>query len=88
MVADTLDGAPVPVVADGRSVVVLLPLVEPAEVAAVFSALRAEFDALEVTRRAMTLEALTGLGPLAGRLRAASEPPGDGVRPSAVPWPR
>ncbi len=73
VVADTLGGAPVPVVADGRSVVVLLPLVEAAEAATVFSALRAEFDSLELTRRAMTLEALTGLGSLAGRLRAASE---------------
>ena len=76
VVADTLGGAPVPVVADGRSVVVLLPLVEPAEAATVFSALRAEFDSLELTRRAMTLEALAGLGSLAGRLRAASEGPG------------
>ncbi len=87
VVADTLDGAPVPVVVDGRSVVVLLPLVEPAEAATVFSALRAEFDSLEVTRRAMSLEALAGLGSLAGRLRAASEGAGDGMSPSAVPWP-
>jgi len=76
VVADTLDGAPVPVVTSGPSVVTLLPLVDPVEVAAVYSALRAEFDSLEVTRQSMTIEALAGLGALSGRLRAASEPPG------------
>jgi hypothetical protein len=76
VVADTLGGAPVPVVTSGPSVVTLLPLVEPVDVASVFSALRAEFDSLEVTRQTMTLEALAGLGALSGRLRAASEGPG------------
>ena len=78
VVADTLAGAPVPVVACGRSVTVLLPLVEPAEVAMVLAALRAEFDRLEVSRRAMDLGALGGLGALSGRLRPASDPTGIG----------
>jgi hypothetical protein len=72
VVADTLDGAPVPVVTNGPSVVTLLPLVEPPDVATVFSALRDEFDSQQVTRQAMTLESLAGLGDLAGRLRAAT----------------
>jgi hypothetical protein len=76
VVSDTLAGAPVPVVVVGPSVVTLLPLVEPAEVAEVYSALRAEFPAGEVTRQAMTVEALAGMGALSGRLRAASERPG------------
>jgi dolichyl-phosphate beta-glucosyltransferase len=78
VVADTLTGAPVPVVPGGRSVTVLLPLVEPAEVAMVLAALRAEFPTLDIARRAMDLNALSGLGPLSGRLRPASDPAGMG----------
>ena len=78
VVADSLDGAPVRWWRRAPSVIVLLPLVDPAEVATVFSALRAEFPALHVSRRSLTLEALAGLGPLAGRLRAASDPSGMG----------
>jgi hypothetical protein len=76
VVSDTLDDAPVPVVTVGPSVVTLLPLVEPADVATVTSALRAEFDALEVSRRALSLDTLVAMGALSGRLRGASEPPG------------
>jgi dolichyl-phosphate beta-glucosyltransferase len=81
VVADTLTGAPVPVVpgeSGGRSVTVLLPLVGPAEVAMVLAALRAEFHTLDISRRAMDLDALGGLGPLSGRLRPASDPTGMG----------
>jgi hypothetical protein len=73
VVADTLAGAPVPIVASGPSVITLLPLVDPTDVATVHSALRAEFPSLDVSRRSMTLDALVGLGPLTGRLRAASD---------------
>jgi hypothetical protein len=68
VVAATLDGAPVPLVTGGSSVTVLLPLVDPAGVATVFSALRAEFDTPAVTRRTMSIDALAALGPLSGRL--------------------
>ena len=64
VVAGTLTGAPVPVVVDGPSVTVLLPLVEPADAAAaVHSALRAEFPSLTCPRRSMTLDALGGWAP-------------------------
>ncbi len=68
VVASTLDGAPVPLVAGEASVTVLLPLVDAAGVAMVFSALRAEFDAQGVARRTMSIDALVALGPLSGRL--------------------
>jgi hypothetical protein len=68
VVAATLDGIPVPLVADGASMTVLLPLVDPVGVAMVFSALRAECGAPHVTRRAMSISALSALGPLSGRL--------------------
>jgi hypothetical protein len=76
VVADSLDGAPVPQVGRGPSVTVLLPLVEPAGVATVFSALRAEFPSLEVTRRSLTLDGLAALGTLSGQLQAATDPSG------------
>jgi glycosyltransferase involved in cell wall biosynthesis len=69
---DLLDGAPVSVVTDGGGVVALLALVEPAEVARVHAALRDELAPAEVTRRALGLEGLATLGPLAGRLDAAA----------------
>jgi hypothetical protein len=78
VVADSLAGARVPVVAGGPSVTVLLPLVEPAEVAMVLAALRAEYPTLDVSRRAMDLDALGRLGPLSGRLGPASGPTGMG----------
>ena len=76
VVADSLDGAPVPLVRRGPSVSVLLPLVEPADVATVFSGLRAEFPSLEVTRRSLTLDGLAALGTLSGQLQAATDPSG------------
>ena len=76
VVADSLDGAPVPLVGRGPSVTVLLPLVEPADVATVFSGLRAEFPSLEVTRRSLTLDGLAALGTLSGQLQAATDPSG------------
>jgi hypothetical protein len=76
VVAESLDGAPVPVLADGAAVTVLLPLVDAEAVATVFSALRAEFAAMRVSRQSFTLDRLVSLGSLSGRLRAASAPDG------------
>jgi hypothetical protein len=78
VVADSLDGVPVPLVSRGPSVTVLLPLVEPAAVATVFSGLRAEFPSLDVSRRSLTLDGLSALGTLSGQLRAATDPSGMG----------
>jgi hypothetical protein len=72
VVADTLGATPVPVVTGSTSVTVLLPLVGPAKVAEVVSALQAEFASLGVRRRASTLESLASLGPLSGRLEPSS----------------
>ena len=74
VVGAALGGRPVPVVVDGSSAVVLLPLVDPVEVADTVAALRAGLEPLEVLRRATTADALVALGPLSGRLRAPSAP--------------
>lgn len=74
VVADTLERLPVPLIESDAMVVVLLPLVDPAEAATVVAALRAELDGHSVIRRAMTVESLVALGPLAGRL----DPPAPG----------
>jgi hypothetical protein len=76
VVAETLAGVPVPLVTQGPSVIALLPLVGPEEVALVYSALRTELEPLQVSRRAMGIEALRSLGPLADRLRAPPAPGG------------
>lgn len=68
----TLDGAPVPLLPRGGEVTALLALVEPAEAALAFSALRAELDPATVTRRSLGRDDLVALGPLAGRLVAAA----------------
>jgi len=68
VVAENLAVETVPIVTTGHSVQVLLPLVNPAEVAAVFKALRETFGETRVSRRAPMFEGLTSLGPLAGRL--------------------
>jgi len=68
VVADTLGGKPVPIVAGPTTVTVLLPLVEPSPAAQVLSALEAEFGGLGVRHRASTFATLSALGPLAGRL--------------------
>jgi hypothetical protein len=68
VVSTALAGVQVPVVVDGPSVTVLLPLVEPTDSAAATSAIRAEFAGLQVYRKDFTLEGLSALGPLAGRL--------------------
>jgi hypothetical protein len=70
VVSGSLDGALMPVLAAGRSTLVLLPLVDPADCAVVLSALRAEFEPLPVSRRAMSIDNLAELGPLSGRLEA------------------
>ena len=69
-----LDGVPVSVVADGDGLVALLAMVDPADVARVHAALRAELTTAEVTRRALGLDGLAALGPLAGRLDAGGRP--------------
>ena len=68
VVADTLADTPVPVVTGRRSATVLLPLVGPADIAAVQAALGAEFGSGAVTRREHSLSQLISLGPLGGRL--------------------
>ncbi len=75
-----LDGVPVSVVADGDGLVALLAMVDPADVARVHAALRSELTTAEVTRRALGLDGLAALGPLAGRLDAGGRPtpPGSG----------
>ena len=73
VVADTLGGTPQAVVADGGEVTVLLPLVDPATVPLVFTAVRAEFETLTVTRTAMAEDTLSALGPLAGRLGTTTD---------------
>jgi hypothetical protein len=78
LLATTLDGVPAAVLAHGTSVIVLLPLVEPQDVATLYSAMSTELEPLEVSRRAMTVDALRSLGPLAGRLQAPSVPGGSG----------
>jgi hypothetical protein len=76
VVAGSLDGEPVPVVDDGSSVLVLLPLIDPAGTATVLSALRAEFEPMSVYRRNLSLDGLGALGSLSGRLRAPPVPGG------------
>jgi hypothetical protein len=73
VLAGSTAGAPAAVVTDGPAAVLLLPLVDPAVVAEVHTALRAEFESLTVTRMAFPDEALGALGPLAGRLGAAPD---------------
>ena len=75
-VGGSLDGALMPVLTAGRSALVLLPLVGPAECAVVLSTLRAEFAPLPVSRRAMSIDDLAELGPLSGRLDAPPAPQG------------
>jgi glycosyltransferase involved in cell wall biosynthesis len=74
VVADSLPGVPVPVVTDGSSVIVLLPLIGPVESDLVVSALRTGFQSHSVSSRLMTPDALVALGPLSGRLEAPPPP--------------
>jgi hypothetical protein len=76
VVAGSLGGEPVHVVGDSSSVIVLLPLVDTAATTAVLSALRAEFEAMSVYRRSLSLEGLVALGALSGRLQAPPTPGG------------
>jgi hypothetical protein len=78
LVATTLDDAPVPVIVEGSSVTVLLPLVEPAAASAVWTDLRTAFDPLHVLRRGFDIGSLAALGPLDGRLGAPPAPDGIG----------
>jgi hypothetical protein len=76
VVASSLPDIPLPVVEDGQTVLVLLPLVDATDSAVVLSGLRAEFTSCSVSRRAMTVEGLAALGPLSGRLEASTGPDG------------
>ena len=74
-----LDGAPVPVLDQGNGVIVLLAMVDPADVARAHAALTEALAPFDVSRRALALDGLVALGPLAGRLDA----PPPGPRPGA-----
>jgi len=74
LLGELLDGAPVPVVTEGRGVTALLAMVDPADVARVHAVLRDRLAPFEVTRRALPLDQLAALGPLAGRLDVPPTP--------------
>jgi hypothetical protein len=67
---ELLDGAPVPVITTGHGVTALLAMVDPAQVARVHRQLTVQLAPLTVSRRALALDGLMALGPLAGRLDA------------------
>jgi hypothetical protein len=77
LLAGVLDGEPVPVMPDGNGVIALFAMVDLADVARAYAVLRERLAPLEVTRRALPLDGLAALGPLAGRLDvpAATDPP-------------
>ena len=77
-VAHALPDVPLPVVDSRDAVLVLLPLVGPADAAAVLASLRSALPDLTVARRSMTVGSLGALGPLTGRL----VPPDPGTTPS------
>jgi hypothetical protein len=71
VVTDSAGGVPLPVLSDRGSVIALLPLVKPTDAAVIVSAVSAEFGSGNVTRLAMTADALVRLGPLSDRLGAS-----------------
>ncbi len=77
LLPDLVDGAPVPVLDDGRGVVILLAMVDPARVALVQAALQDQLAPLLVTCTALSIDDLVALGPLSGRLGTAA-PDGSG----------
>ncbi len=77
LLGELLDGAPVPVVTEGRGVTALLAMVDPADVARVHAVLADRLAPFEVTRRALPLDQLAALGPLAGRLDVPPAPVAD-----------
>ena len=78
VVAASLQGVPVPVVVSKRSVITMLPLVDPAESQVVLSALQAEFKGLSVSSQSIGIKTLRALGSLSDRLEA---PPIPGTTP-------
>jgi len=78
ILADRLDGAPIPVLTVGGGVTALLAMIEPSEVARAHEELRGRLAPLEVSRRALPLAGLAALGPLAGRLDVPAPPAADG----------
>ena len=72
ILADVLDGAPVPVVPNRGGMTALLAMVDPADVSLAHAALRDQLAPLDVSRGALTLDGLTALGPLTGLLDATS----------------
>ena len=75
ILAEVLDGAPIPVIPDGTGVTALLAMVDPADVSVAHEALRLQMVPAEVARRALTLDGLAHFGPLAGLLDAAGAKP-------------
>ena len=69
-----LDGTPVPVVASGAGVTALLAMVEPHRVGLAHRGLAEEFPGSDVSRRALSIDGLARLGPLAGRLDVPPAP--------------
>ncbi len=73
---EVLDGEPVPVVVGRSGVTALLAMVDPVDVARAHATLAGQLAPLQVSRRALPLDGLVALGPLAGRLDhpSAAEP--------------
>ncbi len=75
ILAEVLDGAPVPVIADGTGVTALLAMVDPADASLAHEALRLQMAPAEISRRALTLDGLARFGPLTGLLDASGTKP-------------
>ncbi len=75
VLTETLPDTPLPLLTQRTSVTALLALVQPADAATAYTAVRADLDGLEVTRRPLVIDELVALGPLRGRLRSTGEGP-------------
>jgi len=74
VVAATLEGVPVPVVAAKGSVITMLPLVDQSDLQVVVSALQTEFKGLSVSSQSIDIKTLVALGSLSNRLEAPPSP--------------
>ena len=81
VVSSSLDGAPMPVLEAGRSALVLLPLVGPADCAVVLAALRAEFAPLAGFPPGHEHRRPERVGPPVGPAGHPTSPRGDRVNP-------
>ncbi len=68
LLAHLLDGDPIPVLDDHLGVTALLAMVDPVDVARAHAALVDLLAPMAVSRRALPVDGLAALGPLAGRL--------------------